>query len=664
MTSLEIVRPGMATTVQDWPGRTGYWQIGVPPSGPMDDVSFRLANLAVGNPEGAPGLEATMGGPALRFDTDTWVCVTGAPAPVTVDGTRVPQWVPILVEAGQLLDVGMIEGPGLRMYIAMAGGLLADEYLDSASTFTLGRFGGHEGRALAVGDKLETLDAVTGAPRRILFEEQPAISNHWCIAVTVGPHSAPEFFTRNDIDTLLNHDYEVHFNSDRTGVRLIGPKPEWARPDGGEAGLHPSNIHDNAYSVGSLDFTGDTPILLGPDGPSLGGFVCPVTVTAADRWKLGQLAPGATVRFVPVKASAAPAPATVGPARRAAIAAVFSAGGDEDNGIIAGTTSSDGTTAVTYRRIGDDNVLVEYGDMRLDLALRARAHALHHALEQHRPDGLIDLTPGIRSLQVKVDPARLPQSKLVPLLAELEASLPAAQELVVPSRTVRLPLSWDDPSTREAIERYMHGVRADAPWCPWNIEFIRRMNGLDSVEDVHRIVYDAEYLVLGLGDVYLGAPVATPLDPRHRLVTTKYNPARTWTPENAVGIGGAYLCIYGMEGPGGYQFVGRTTQIWNHRHPLVAQGFDPEHPWLLRFFDRIRWYPVSAEELLDLRADMAAGRGRVDIADGTFSLAEHEQFLTANADDIAATRTAMEVARSEERERWSAAGEFARKVSA
>ncbi|MGW4101140.1 5-oxoprolinase/urea amidolyase family protein [Mycobacterium sp. NPDC004974] len=661
---MEVIRPGMATTVQDWPGRTGYWQIGVPPSGPMDDVSFRLANIAVGNPEGAPGLEATMGGPALRFDTDTWVCVTGAPAPVTADGTRVAQWVPVLVKAGQVLDVGMVDGPGLRIYIALAGGLQSDEYLGSASTFTLGRFGGHEGRALAVGDKLETLDVPTGTRRRILFEEQPAISNHWYIAVTVGPHSAPEFFTRNDIDTLLNHDYEVHFNSDRTGVRLIGPKPEWARPDGGEAGLHPSNIHDNAYSVGSLDFTGDTPILLGPDGPSLGGFVCPVTVTAADRWKLGQLAPGATIRFVPVRASAAPAPATVGPARRASIPAVFSAGGDEDDGIIAGTTSSDGTTAVTYRRIGDDNVLVEYGEMRLDLALRARAHALHHALEQHRPDGLIDLTPGIRSLQVKVDPARLPQAKLVPLLTELEASLPAAQDLVVPSRTVRLPLSWDDPSTREAIERYMHGVRADAPWCPWNIEFIRRMNGLASVDDVHRIVYDAEYLVLGLGDVYLGAPVATPLDPRHRLVTTKYNPARTWTPENAVGIGGAYLCIYGMEGPGGYQFVGRTTQIWNHRHPLVAQGFEPEHPWLLRFFDRIQWYPVSAEELLDLRADMAAGRGQVEITDGTFSLAEHERFLAANAGDIAATRATMEAARGEERERWAAAGEFARKESA
>ena len=178
----------------------------------------------------------------------------------------------------------------------------------------------------------------------------------------------------------------------------------------------------------------------------------------------------------------------------------------------------------------------------------------------------------------------------------------------MPSRTVRLPLSWDDPATRLAIERYMAGVRDDAPWCPWNIEFIRRINGLDSVDDVYRTVFDACYLVLGLGDVYLGAPVATPLDPRHRLVTTKYNPARTWTAENSVGIGGAYLCIYGMEGPGGYQFVGRTVQIWNR---FRRGGLFAENPWALRFFDRIEWYPVTADELLELRAETDAGRGRL-----------------------------------------------------
>ncbi|BBZ67585.1 urea amidolyase [Mycolicibacterium insubricum] len=666
MTGIEVLRPGPATTVQDWPGRLGYWQIGVPPSGPMDDVSFRLANIAVGNPEGAPALEATLAGPALRFAAARWVCVTGAPVTLTVDGVVVPQWEPVLVPAGGVLDVGPVTGPGMRSYIGIAGGLDVPEFLGSAATFTLGRFGGHAGRVLAAGDELTAGTARTGPRRRILSDEQPAIGAHWYIAVTVGPHSAPEFFTRTDIDTVLSHDYQVHFNSDRTGVRLIGPRPHWARTDGGEAGLHPSNIHDNAYSVGALDFTGDTPILLGPDGPSLGGFVCPVTVTTADRWKLGQLAPGSTVRFVAVRAAEAPSAGTVGPSRRAYLPAVFSAGADTDDGILARGESADGSIEITYRRSGDDNVLVEFGKMSLDLALRARVHALQTAVSGAlgAADGLIDLTPGVRSLQVKIDPDRLPQHAAVALLAELEATLPPAHELVVPSRTVRLPLSWDDPATREAIQRYMHGVRADAPWCPWNIEFIRRMNGLDSVDDVHRIVYSADYLVLGLGDVYLGAPVATPLDPRHRLVTTKYNPARTWTPENAVGIGGAYLCIYGMEGPGGYQFVGRTTQVWNHRHPQSAAGFSPDHPWLLRFFDRIQWYPVSAEELADLRADTAAGRGRLDITDGEFSLADYQRFLTDNAVDIAATRTAMETARTEERRRWAAAGEFARKEPA
>ena len=662
MAICEVLRAGPMTTIQDWPGRLGYWKVGVPPSGPMDDLSFRLANMAVGNSADAAGLEATLMGPSLRFDEPVVVAVTGAPVRVSVGENSVPQWVPIQLAAGEVLDVGAVGEVGMRVYIAVAGGIDADAYLGSRSTFTLGRFGGQHGRPLADGDLLTCPGPAVSArtPRRILSDEQPALTNDWQLAVTMGPHGAPEFFTDTDIDDLLGTAYEVHFNSDRTGIRLTGPQPRWARTDGGEAGLHPSNIHDTAYSVGALDFTGDTPILLGPDGPSLGGFVCPVTVVSAQRWKLGQLKPGDTVRFVPVRSEQTASPAVTGAARRAHIVEVLSPGGDEDAGVLATGYTRDGATTVTYRRSGDDNVLVEYGDMALDLALRARVHALAERIDAEKPSGLIDLTPGIRSLQVKVNPDVLPQHKLLDWLTECESQLPAADDLVVPSRIVELPLSWDDPATREAIERYMLGVRSDAPWCPWNIEFIRRMNGLNSVDDVYRTVFDASYLVLGLGDVYLGAPVAVPLDPRHRLVTTKYNPARTWTPENAVGIGGAYLCVYGMEGPGGYQFVGRTTQVWNHRHPLPTPGFDPENPWLLRFFDQIRWYPVGADELLDMRADVAAGRGNaMRFTDTTFSLAEHQRFLDSNAGDIADKRTLMEQARAEERRRWSLQGEFA-----
>ena len=191
------------------------------------------------------------------------------------------------------------------------------------------------------------------------------------------------------------------------------------------------------------------------------------------------------------------------------------------------------------------------------------------------------------------------------------------------------------------------------PMVPWNIEFIRRINGLESVQDVFDIVYNADYLVMGLGDVYLGAPVATPIDPRHRLVTTKYNPARTVTPENAVGIGGAYLCIYGMSGPGGYQFVGRTVPVWNTWRSTAC--FEPGTPWLLRQFDRIRWYEVSHEELQDLRSDMRTGAYAPRIESGYFDLGEYQAFCAENAGSIQAAKQRQQAAFEAERQRWDAA---------
>jgi urea carboxylase len=232
--------------------------------------------------------------------------------------------------------------------------------------------------------------------------------------------------------------------------------------------------------------------------------------------------------------------------------------------------------------------------------------------------------------------------------------LPRVEDMRVPTRIVRMPLSWDDPQTRLAIEKYMQSVRKDAPWTPSNLEFIRRINGLESIEDVKRIVFDASYLVLGLGDVYLGAPVATPLDPRHRLVTTKYNPARTWTPENAVGIGGAYLCIYGMEGPGGYQFVGRTLQVYNRFH--TTKDFPAGTPWSLRFFDQIRFYPVSAEELLEMRSGFLHGRVELEIGEEQFALADYQRFLTKEAAGIRAMKATQQAAFEAERRRWAESG--------
>ena len=616
--SVAVLDGGAQSCLQSLPGRLGVWEVGIPPSGPMDGRSFAAANALLGNPPGATALELTLAGPTLRFACDTAIALSGAAMQATLDDAPLPHHQAVPVRAGAILALGTIAGPGQRSYLAVAGGFAAPNYLGSTATFSMGGFGGHSGATLAAGDTLRLAGLGLGTPTN---PPAAALTHDWQLAVRYGPHGAPDFFLPADIETLFTTAYEVHHNSARTGVRLIGPKPGWARTDGGEAGLHPSNIHDNAYAIGAINFTGDMPILLGPDGPSLGGFVCPAVVTKADLWKLGQLKPADKVRF----SLADDAPA------------ILSADGD-----------------VVIRQAGDENILIEFGDMKLDLELRLRVQALRDGLAAAAIPGIVDLTPGIRSLQIHFDPERLPRATLLGIVADILPGLANPEDMVVQSRTVYLPLSWNDPQVRLAMRKYQETTRANAPWCPDNIEFIRRINGLGSIAEVKRIVFDAAYVVLGLGDVYLGAPAATPYDPRHRLVTTKYNPARTWTPQNAVGIGGAYMCIYGMEGPGGYQLIGRTVQIWNtHRE---TPPFEAGHPWLLRHFDQIRYFEVSEAELDEARAMFLYGKYPLRIEAQSFSLAEYRAFCAANAASIDAFQSTQRAAFAAERADWTARG--------
>jgi urea carboxylase len=692
--TFEVLSGGTQTSVQDYPGRLGYWAVGVPPSGPMDSRALRLGNRLLGNPEGSAALEITMSGPLLRFNTDAVVAITGATIPLTLDGQPQAMNSALFVASGSTLALGTIAGAGARSYLSVRGGLELPDYLGSKSTFTLGQFGGHGGRALRAGDVLH-IPALTdrGVGQTLPLEQLHDLPAVRQIRVIYGPHGAPEYFTEHYIETFFATHWEVHFNSSRTGVRLIGPKPEWVRADGGEAGLHPSNIHDNPYAIGAVDFTGDMPVILGPDGPSLGGFVCPVTIIEADLWQLGQLKAGDKVQFHPVSLQTAralklksdlcgsefireagdavsdltPSQASLlpqGTGTGSTSAGTTNLCGSrlacEEDAAVSGLTSpivldiGRDDTRLVARLSGDTHVLLEIGAPELDLVLRFRGHALMQALEAKNLHGVIDLTPGIRSLQVHYQPEQLPLADLLNIVAGEWDAVCAAKDLQVPSRIVHLPLSWDDPACQLAIEKYMTTVRKDAPWCPSNLEFIRRINDLPNLDEVQRTVFDASYLVMGLGDVYLGAPVATPLDPRHRLVTTKYNPARTWTAENSVGIGGAYMCVYGMEGPGGYQFVGRTLQMWNRYREVAA--FDGK-PWLLRFFDQIRFYPVSADELLRIRRDFPLGRYALNIEHSTLNLADYQAFLAKEAEGIAAFRAQQQGAFNAERERWIASGQ-------
>jgi urea carboxylase len=665
-TTIDVLEGGVMTTIQDYPGRIGYWNIGVPPSGPMDHLAFRLANKLVGNDEGTAGLEITLIGPTLKFNTDAVIAVTGPAMELALDGRPLSMWQSHQIKAGSVLKMGKVLAEGCRTFLAVSGGFDVPDYLGSKSTFTLGQFGGHGGRTLRVGDVLRVFKLKTHITLKTLAKSaQPVYTRQWEIGVLYGPHGAPDFFTDDDITMFFSTDWEVHYNSNTTGIRLIGPKPQWARQDGGEAGLHPSNIHDNAYAIGAVDFTGDMPVILGPDGPSLGGFVCPATIVQAELWKIGQLKAGDKIRFKRLTQTQAAAMETAQNAQIASLSALpATLPTDEASSfspILGEIAATDQQIKVVYRQAGDKYLLVEYGPLVLDLNLRFRVHALMQWLENQNMRGILDLTPGIRSLQVHYDSLALPVNTLLTFLQQAEHELPAIDEMVVPTRIVHLPLSWDDAATQLAIEKYMQSVRKDAPWCEMvdghasNIEFIRRINGLESIQQVKDIVFNASYLTLGLGDVYLGAPVATPVDPRHRLVTTKYNPARTWTPENAVGIGGAYMCVYGMEGPGGYQFVGRTIQMWNRWNQTA--DFKDGKPWLLRFFDQIRFYPVSAQALLQMRADFPHGKFQLKIEEKTFSLKEYNAFLQAESASINTFKTTQQAAFEAERERWIATGQ-------
>ena len=653
---VDVLEPGASTTVQAWPGRQGLWDVGVPPSGPMDDLSFRLGNRLLGNAPEAPGLEVVMKGPVLSFLAETSLVVTGPPTPILLDGEQRRMWETVKVRAGQTFEVGQI-AEGARAYILIQGGFDVPVVLGSAATFTLGGFGGHNGRSLVAGDSLR-LRGTEPSPLPALAgrDVRPDYGSRTVLRVLMGPHTAPDFFTDDDIETFLGATWKVHYNSSRTGVRLTGPQPRWARADGGEAGLHPSNLHDNAYAFGSVDFTGDMPVVLGPDGPSLGGFVCPAVVVNADRWKLGQLTPGDSLSFVPVdeQDAAALELEQLRHIETLTVPVVKPTAAAPRSPFLAGGPFPAADSDVVIRRAGQEWILVEFGPHVLDIELRMKVHALVQRLRGGEIEGIRELTAGIRSLQIRFDTNVWRAPRLVEQLQPLIADLGQLDERV-PSRIVHLPLSWDDPACREATSRYQQGVRPDAPWCPDNIEFIRRINGLGDREAVRQIVYGASYLVMGLGDVYLGAPVATPLDPRHRLVTTKYNPARTWTAENSVGIGGSYMCIYGMEGPGGYQFVGRTIQIWDRYQRGAAFA---EKPWLLRPFDQIRYFDVAADELLEMREACARGQLPIQIEDTVFDLTEYRAFLAAEAPAIEQFRATRSRAFEAELARWREAGQL------
>jgi biotin-dependent carboxylase-like uncharacterized protein len=296
---IEVVKPGLSTTVQD-AGRTGYYDVGIPPSGALDQYSLRAANLLVGNPAGAAALECVYLGPELAFTADAVVAVTGAAMVPRVNGEERPPWESFPVRAGDRLDFGYLTA-GARAYVAVAGGIDVPEVLGSRSTYGLGALGGLEGRPLAAGDRLPIGAGSDGtAGRRVPEDLRSVLSKDMEVRVVMGLYD--HRLTAAGREVFLGTTWTLTPVADRIGFRYKGAELEMVdrEPPFG-AGQDPSNIVDAPYPIGSIQVPGGVePIVLHRDAVSGGGYMMVGTVISGDLDVVAQSAPNSRTRFVAV----------------------------------------------------------------------------------------------------------------------------------------------------------------------------------------------------------------------------------------------------------------------------------------------------------------------------------------------------------------------------
>jgi len=306
---VQVIKKGLETSVQDYPGRIGTLNLGFPPSGPMDSWSFRLANILVENEPGAAALECQFLGPTLKFNSDRIIAITGANMFPKLDGTPVPLWESLEVKKDQVLEMSFAT-VGARSYIAFSGGINTTPWLGSRSTFHKAGVGGIEGKAIREDQIIPLNKSKSVAGRKIKKNSIPVMSTNkkWSVEVVKGPND--DWVDEKGHKMFLNSDWKLQSKSDRTGYRLNGPKWSFTKKathKGLEHGTFPSNIIDQGYPVGAINLAGQTPIILVNDGPSMGGFIVPYTVPSASFWKLGQAKPGDRFNFVEISVEKAQA---------------------------------------------------------------------------------------------------------------------------------------------------------------------------------------------------------------------------------------------------------------------------------------------------------------------------------------------------------------------
>lgn len=661
--SVQIIDPGVFTTIQDYPGRITVGH-GIPPGGPMDDLSARAANILVGNDHGVELLEITLSGPELLFHEAAVVAVCGAELPLTLDGKPEAMWSRIIVKQGQRLKLGKVSGRGLRAYLAVKGGYPEiPEFLGSKATAPELAFGGLQGRKLQVNDIL-ALPVKSGAwaaeatPFALPSEAIPSFTSQsvYCLD---GPYGSDDILTPEGRKTLYEANWTVSHNSGRSGIRLEGPRLKWARASGGGGGSHPSNVFDYGYPNGGVNFTGESPIIFAHDRPDLGGFACPTTLCSGEMWKVGQLKPGDTIRFRQTTYDKSLEITQRKNAYLQALLELAQGSGDVSqmpspevefvdeatSSILHETPPSGSHPRVTYRQGGDTSIIVEYGDQIADLRNTTCVQLLAKELVATNLPSIRGDT-NFATLTVRFDPSQTDRSKLLQRLIDLDGSIGETAGIKLPTRQVRLPICLDHSSLGESAQRYMANIRPTAAYLPDNVEYISKSNALASRSSVFDSLLKTPWLVVAVG-FYVGTPVMFPLDPRYMLTGQKYNPSRAYTPSGAVGLGGSLLAIYPVAAPGGYQLMGRTLGAWDTAGN--RPGFSVARPWLFNHLDLVTFYEVSEQEYDELEHDFEFGRYVFDVSETTLDMDEHiAKFDAANHDpEYQAWRSRQSAAASE-----------------
>ncbi|KAI4120749.1 MAG: hypothetical protein LQ338_006790, partial [Usnochroma carphineum] len=664
--AIDVLSGGAYTTVQDYPGRPSMGR-GFPHAGPMDPLAFQIANILANNHSGTAGLEITLDGPELLFLGPAVVAICGAPMEITVDGNPSSMWTRLHIKAGQRLKIGKTTGGGCRSYLAIHGGLPSvAEWFGSKATSPGVGVGGYQGRALAAGDLLATTKFIPddlASPLSIPNRLVPEYPHHWDLMTMIGPY-VEGFLLEDDVKMMYETKWQVSHNAARGGIRLIGPKPKWARSDGSEGGSHPSNVPEYGYPVGTLNWTGDDPCIFPVDCPDFGGFVSSTTIIKADYWRLGQMKAGDSMQYRPVSLNDALAWRT---RLDECIKGIkdYVDGGDLDKiepldysalpiskgigkAVIHLIEAKGSQPRTSYRQGGDDYLLVEYGEGNFDLNHRCRVTALDKALRESPGDvsfsnGLINTVGCCNTLLIYYNGLQLPRQKLLTHLLHLERDIGDLSRTKVPSRLFKLPILFGSRRETAAITRYMETQRPYASYLPDTMDFIARNNGL-SKSDLKHLLLTARLIAVSVG-FFAALPLCLPVDPRQRICCPKMNPSRVFTPAGQVSWGGSCMALYNVESPGGYQLCGLTipgVDILGSK-----PGYSLDRPWLFEDFDQLTFYEVGEEEYERLRGEWESGRLELGWEGVEFDMQQHNRLLEETREEVREVRRRQEAAQRE-----------------